>query len=67
MVWTAILSKFFLSKKLTAHHWISMLVVATGLAIVSVIESYYDSQTVDAVPAETTQTKILYVGIVLVS
>lgn len=39
MVFTAILSKLFVRKRLYAHHWFAMLTVAVGLTIVSVIAS----------------------------
>ena len=67
MIFTAVLSKIFISKQIYAHHWLSMLTVATGLAIVSYLASVTREDKVRDNEATSTSTHLWYILLVLIS
>ena len=67
MVFTAILEKIFISKQLYAQHWLAMLTVATGLAIVSYLASVHGEDKGEDKEALSSSSRMWYIFLVLVS
>jgi len=67
MVFTAILSKIFISKQIYAHHWFAMFTVVSGLAVVSYLASINREDKSHDNEATSSSSHLWYIFLVLLS